>query len=679
MAQEEPYEPLQFDSDSFEMRTSVKLDAADYRGLHTVFVGAGGDTYCTLEFGETTVIQGISFIVRKGGQLRLKNVLLKRCHIFLEPGAEVDIASSGIDHCEFEGRSSRGAVKPLLKITNCSIHGGAWLCAANHLGLEMVDCVVRGQTAKEHLLRVEVNTQATPVTYASQPLVRSTRFENCLIHPTLMIMSSSLTVQKSQGLFTADAELFHSSGTADKPAPELVLPVRWLENLPETPPLIGCGIGIRSVAEPFPGGCSLIATVEEKALKMSGMCDKAAPRKLLEELQRSPAGLSNMIVEAQVLQAEVAKSMEALKLKQSQVNGLLIMSLSGGKETGSVTRMNMTAVPGKTSLRFGQKVGDDMATSLGAVEKFMRIRHQTLPAGLDLEVTFENKYSPKDGPSAAVACALLTESIMTGRTWDPAFAVTGDMNADGSVQPIGGVAAKVRGATLGACKIIGVPLKNERAVSDIIVMEGPAALASIHVFALAQFDQALELASLDRQGTLAEATAEFEVIRSVLQRDVRQMPLILRTPQAVTRLQSVLQKAPHSLSAKYLLMYAQGRLPANLSLGGSLEAADSSAIGLVQSIETDFKGSLSTLRPDELGGTLNRLRNLRPRLDRRVWPYVDAVVDYGEIVRTEVVNPSRTVGKFNEMVGRARQAASIAGAAKKTLLADPQVREDLGL
>jgi hypothetical protein len=302
-----------------------------------------------------------------------------------------------------------------------------------------------------------------------------------------------------------------------------------------------------------------------------------------------------------------------------------------------------------------------------------------MPRGLDLEIAFEEKYSGKDGPSAAVACALLVESMYTGQTWDPAFAVTGDMNADGSVQPIGGVSAKLRGATKGACKIIAIPAKNERAVSDILVMDGPAALAGIHVFSLENFDQAVNLASVQRQTTLQQALDEFDVIRTVLLRDPRQMTAILRSAQAVARLQAILEKAPNSLSAKHLLLYAQGRMPSMLSIGGSLEAADSNALALLASIRNDFKGAVRTLKQDELGGALNRLSNLRPRMDPRVWPYVDALVDYGQIVRTEVLNPARTAAKFNEMAGRANQAGSVVNAAKESLLADPEVREDLGL
>lgn len=422
------------------------------------------------------------------------------------------------------------------------------------------------------------------------------------------------------------------------------------------------GVGIQRITVPISGGCTLLGKIEDEALSLEKVAT-TDPITIQSALPSAPDDSKD------------------LKLKQSIVNGLLVMPLASGNEAGQVTRMNMTVVPGSANLRFSQQIGDDMATALKEVQKFIRLRHSSLPRSLDFEIAFEEKYSGKDGPSAAVACALLSESLLTGQTWDPAFAVTGDMNADGMVQPIGGVAAKVRGATRGDCKIVAVPIRNETAVSDLLIQEGPALLAGIHIFSLTHFDQAVTLASItDRPPVLQQAIDEFEIIRTTLQRSPQQkMEAILRTPQAAARLQAILEKAPNSLSAKYLLLFAQGRLPTSLSLSGSIEAADNNALGLVSNIKNDFKGAVNTLQRDELGSSLNRLRNLRPRLDQRTWPYIDGLVRYGEIVREEILHPSLNYNHFREMAVRANQAANAAMAAKAKLLADPKVLEELGI
>ena len=376
-------------------------------------------------------------------------------------------------------------------------------------------------------------------------------------------------------------------------------------------------------------------------------------------------------------------SAESFKLRLTQVNGLLISQLSSGEEAGQVTKMTLTALPrpepGPTKLEFNQKVGQDMLKSIGEVAKLSQIRHPAWPEGQLLQVGFEDKYIDKDGPSAAVACALLVESAVTGKSWDPAFAVTGDLNADGSVQPIGGVRAKIRGATRGNCSLVAIPTKNEKSIPDLVLQDGPAPLFAITVFSISTFDDAVALASHERPKALADALLNFQAMRPALERDPRQTLNLLRTAQAQSRLQALLQAAPNCLSAKYLLLFSQGRLPRTLSIGGSIQAAQSGAAAIISSIENDVESNVNTLKPDEVGTSLNKLRNLRPLLDPRVWPYVDGLIDYGDVVRGAILNPVRSGARFVDLVTKARKAASSAQAALKGLLNNVQVREELGL
>lgn len=369
------------------------------------------------------------------------------------------------------------------------------------------------------------------------------------------------------------------------------------------------------------------------------------------------------------------------KSLQTSVNGLLIAQLGGG-EAGKATRMSLVALPsfgGQSTLKFNQNVGSDMRKALNEVTKFSQLRHNGWPEGHSMEIGFEDKYVDKDGPSAAVACALLLEGAITGKKWDPAFAVTGDMNADGSVQPIGGVAAKIRGATKGSCKIVGLPVKNEKSVADILVTDGPAPLVAITIFSLTKFDDALLLADPERPAALQTALAGFDGMRTVMLRNPQQLVPLLRNPHALQRLQALYTAAPNCLSAKYLLLYLQGNAPRSLSIGGSIEAAQTSAQGIITAINRDIDG-ISRLTGDELGGSLNKLRRLRPSLDQRVWPYVDSLMTFAEVIRTSMSNPpTRGSARFNDMVARARSAAGGAKSAYEKLINDPQVREELDL
>lgn len=655
---------------------SFIVPRGSYSGGGTVTLDPGTDHARSLMISSGCVIEEVKFVVRRNTRLKVAGALLRKCYISLDPGAEVDIESSSLEDCEFSSSGSlSNELQPVLRIENCLVLRGSWLSSANLLGLRMQDCLIRDQMKSGGTMRMTVEPPAIPHNaFAKHPVIRHTTFENCLIHDTILLAGTNNSFYRNSGLYFDRTSLFKKVDAAA----EAKLLIYWDQsNDPAELPAVGGGVSLVHLTHPISPGYSLAAEVTEGKVVMKGLAISA-----VEPLKNTLPLLGDDGVEMASMAAQAPPQEVGLELKldQAHVNGLLIMQLASGKEAGQISRMNITPVPGNASVRFNQVAGESMTTALKEVIKFVRLRHGGLTPGRDLEIAFEEKYSGKDGPSAAVACALLVESLATGKTWDPAFAVTGDMNADGAVQPIGGVAAKIRGATKGACKIVGVPVKNEKAVQDILIMDGPAALGAIHVFALEKFDQAVALADQKREGALLQAVSEFEAMRAVLIRDPRQAGAILRTPQAATRLQSILEKAPHSLSAKYLLLYAQGRMPSNLSLAGSLDAVDSNATGLLQAITNDFGGKdVSSLKVDELGGAVSQLRNLRPRLDSRVWPYVDSLVTFGEIVRAEVLNPSRSASKYNEMVARAKQAGNGVNAAKGSLLSNPTVVEELGL
>jgi hypothetical protein len=222
-------------------------------------------------------------------------------------------------------------------------------------------------------------------------------------------------------------------------------------------------------------------------------------------------------------------------------------------------------------------------------------------------------------------------------------------------------------------------VKNERSVQDILVLEGPAPLVGITVFGIKTFDDAMLLASMERPTALQTALTEFDNMRTVMMRDPRQIVPLLRTPHAAQRLQALLTAAPNCYSAKYLLLYLQGRAPRSLSIGGSIEAAQNSAESLVSAIDHDVSKNMSSLKGDELGNSLNKLRQLRPMLDARVWPYVDNLIAYGEIIRSSVLNPVRSDARLADLVGKASKAAGATKAAYSKLINDVEVREELGL
>lgn len=336
---------------------------------------------------------------------------------------------------------------------------------------------------------------------------------------------------------------------------------------------------------------------------------------------------------AAILVVTSATATYAEELKQSSVRGLLVIELPNGKHAGAASQMNATLVPRQNEIefmRFNQEVGRMMAGSINEVQKFLSVRHPDKDnTKVMIELSFADRHSPKDGPSAAVACALLGDSLLTGHKIDPKFAVTGDMTATGVVQPIGGVSAKIRGASnRGDSEIVAIPIKNESAIEDLYITDGIEKLYKIQIFTIATFDDAKKIAALDRDLKITKAIEDFKMIQMALTKNES----YIKNPKVRAKLRDIYAAAPNCVSAKILLLDSLGNGPRRLSPGGSIDAIEvsSSIIGNALS-DGSYKNAAGN--NDILFKSLSNLQRIRTKLDKRTIEYCDTVLDVGQWIK----------------------------------------------
>ncbi len=385
--------------------------------------------------------------------------------------------------------------------------------------------------------------------------------------------------------------------------------------------------------------------------------------------------------QAQVKDGDAPRA--GIKLNQTKINGLLVMQLAGNKLAGTASPMTLSALRSDdnspATVEFNQKVGDMMETALEEVKKYIELRHDAWPRGRKMEISFENKYNPKDGPSAAVACALLLNSAITGSAIDPGFAVTGDMNADGSVQPIGGVEAKVRGATNRSCTHIAIPSKNVPAVYDAALIGGMAPLIKIQVFSIADFDEAFALARAERgEGDAVQsALDEFAKIQALYERNPKGFGATLRHPKVIEKLEQISRDASNHLSAQVLLAYAQGKQPKALSIAGSVSFIEKNAYEIFDVIENGRVTEVQGLDNDRVADALSLLRRTKPKLDERTWNWINELMAFGELLREYQTNPPGSVTNHNRLVDQINRANAAARTEREALMKSPEVMEEL--
>lgn len=359
-------------------------------------------------------------------------------------------------------------------------------------------------------------------------------------------------------------------------------------------------------------------------------------------------------------------------LTQTQIKGLLVVQLDNGKFAGAASQMNATVIkkPNTFEIGINQEVGDMMKKATVEVDKFIRVRYAgKLPSDMRVELSFADKYSPKDGPSAAVVCALMVDSILSGKAIDPGFAATGDMTATGAVQPVGGVPSKIKGAIRKDCSHVGIPEQNKESITDAYILKGIKSLYDIQIFTLKSFDEAHALAMLKRPEATQQALDDFAEIQQVLKKNEK----YIYNSKVRERLRKVVQLSPNHLSARLLYLHSVKKGPKKLSLLGSIEGIDNAGSQLASMLKDGSFMSAGGLGDDTLTDLVYEISRLRPTLDKRTIKYADSYLDVARFIKRH-----RERNRLNaQLMRELQQLANATDIERTRLLNNEEVREEL--
>ena len=330
---------------------------------------------------------------------------------------------------------------------------------------------------------------------------------------------------------------------------------------------------------------------------------------------------------------------------QGRINGLVVRQLPGGNLAGSASTVNATALKeaGQKDLlfTFNQDVGPMMGGCLEEVIKFLRVRYadseDKIPTGFKIELGFQDKYVPKDGPSAATLFTLVLDSLFTGEELDEGFACTGDITADGQVQKIGGTAAKIRGATKRGCKIVGIPVDNGKEVGDVLLLDGIQQLLDIQIFTMKDFDEAYAISRADasKSEEVKTTLATFDEVVKVMKEKKDGAEELLKNAEVQKRLQGVLDQMPNHLSAKLLLQHGKGESPKTLTVSGTLSQIEIVSSGVLRKLgrfmyvdedEEDEEVKIDKDDQKEAKDAVASLKELSKQIDPRLEDYHKSMI-----------------------------------------------------
>jgi len=268
-------------------------------------------------------------------------------------------------------------------------------------------------------------------------------------------------------------------------------------------------------------------------------------------------------------------------LNQSSVKGILVRTLDNGRELAGAYQIIANVQPFESSeCTMAQGVGKEMSIAFNEACRFLQSRYPVVQPGRQIMLSFQDKYSEKDGGSAGTAFTLLMLSIYSGMQFDPDVAVTGDITVDGKVGVVGAIPAKIRGAMLDKCKAVSIPLSNSSDVADMELLYPPDTIWRIQILTAATIDEAISNTRIDRPADLAQAMQLFGQVQQYL---LSAGPTAYLNNTAVQKmLVDVLRLAPNHLSARFMLDQAAGRAPRTFGLNASLDEVFIAAAPVLQ-------------------------------------------------------------------------------------------------
>jgi len=206
--------------------------------------------------------------------------------------------------------------------------------------------------------------------------------------------------------------------------------------------------------------------------------------------------------------------------RTGQINGLSVMEI-GGYAFGKPVRITASVAMGKSGLinieREANLSGRFHDKGVQIISGYLRRTFaQDKPLSLSASVCFEQSYSGVDGDSASSTEIYALLSALSGVPIRQDLAVTGSVNQQGDVQPIGGVNQKIEGF-YDVCRLKGItgkqgvliPAEN---VDDLMLRDeviDAVACGRFHIYPVKTIEQGIEILTGTRAGTRG-AAGKFE-------------------------------------------------------------------------------------------------------------------------------------------------------------------------
>ncbi len=215
--------------------------------------------------------------------------------------------------------------------------------------------------------------------------------------------------------------------------------------------------------------------------------------------------------------------------KAGQVNGIAILDL-GDYSFGKPSRITAKAYIGKAGIvnieRETKMSGKIHEKAIMIISSYLGSKYATKkPLSLSASITFEQLYEMVEGDSATCAELYALLSSISGVPLKQNIAITGSMDQNGDVQPVGGINEKIEGF-FDLCKIRGleghgviIPRRNVKHLMLRQEVVDAVKNGKFSIYPIGKMEEGLEILTgmpageLKEDGTYPEGTVNYLVMK----------------------------------------------------------------------------------------------------------------------------------------------------------------------
>jgi len=312
---------------------------------------------------------------------------------------------------------------------------------------------------------------------------------------------------------------------------------------------------------------------------------------------------------------------------------LLLPPKPGVRPVADIANVEVRRARGLSGAYFTQRVPADANKVLQSVTAAIEKLHPGKLKQQRVEITYTGYVAANDLAASGLGLAIGIDAALGGWKPEPECMAVGTFEADGDVQPVHDAIPRLLAVMKANAKRVIMTEKQVAQVTDMMVSAGPAMFSGTQFFAVNSYEDAKPIANSDLTPEMVKGLGFFGNVQQELKAAGTKPEDVLRKDEVKDDLRATMVAMPTCVSARLLLRATTGQLD-KLSAEGTLYAIENMAPLIFTVVQSRTPDDLTKLPNATVQAEIAKLNAARPHFDKASIPLLDAVIGYGEIVRS---------------------------------------------